>query len=80
MFALFNSNAQTLSLYFVKDIPFRHQLNPAFQPEKKYYISLPGLGYSQISYHNTSFSLQETFENDIHSFYKSLLPKKQYLC
>lgn len=75
MFALFNSNAQTLSQYFVRDIPLRHQLNPAFQSEKKYYISLPVLGYTQISYHNTSFSLQETFEKDIHSFYNSLLPE-----
>lgn len=42
-------NAQSISsAYFLKGSYYRHQLNPAFQPERGY-VSIPGLGNINVS-------------------------------
>ena len=66
--------AQTLSHYFSRDIPVRHLLNPAFQPESRYYISLPVIGNADFSYHNNSYSLKDAVEKDLNGFYSTLQP------
>lgn len=52
----------------------RHLLNPAFQPETRYYIGIPVLGFGEVSYHNNAFSLKDANDKDVNDFYASLLP------
>ena len=57
---IFNVNAQTVnvsqvnSMYFMENVPQRHDLNPAFQPFSDYYLGLPVIGYTRIGLGNTS--------------------------
>lgn len=74
-FVLFTVKAQTISHYFSRDIPLRHIINPAFQPESRYYISLPLIGNIEFGYHNSTFSLKDVVERDLNGFYAGLNTK-----
>jgi hypothetical protein len=47
------------TLYFMRDIPIRHYLNPAFQPTNDFYISAPIIGFTQFDLGNNSLSLKD---------------------
>jgi hypothetical protein len=56
----FSLNAQQVNtLYFMRDIPVRHYLNPAFQPTNDFYISLPVIGFTQFDLGNNSLSIKD---------------------
>lgn len=58
------ANAQQVnSLYFMENNPMRHNLNPAFQPQTDYYISLPFLGSTQLNYGNNSLTIKDLIYN-----------------
>jgi len=58
-------NAQQVNtLYFMKDVPVRHFLNPSFQPVSDFYISLPVIGFTQFSIGNNSLSLKDIIFNE----------------
>jgi hypothetical protein len=78
---------QINTLYFMENMPLRHTLNPAFQPETKYYISLPVVGGMSMDFGNNSVTLQDVIYNyngqtitfldangDVDAFYKKLKP------
>jgi len=84
---LFLQAQQVNTLYFMEDVPVRHILNPSFQPESDFYLSLPVVGYTQFSIGNNSLSLKDLVYNvngqtisflnplgDIPRFYKTLKP------
>jgi len=50
---------QVNQLYFMEDVPVRHFLNPSFQPETDFYISLPVIGFTQFNVGNNSVSLKD---------------------
>ncbi len=56
----------------MEDVPVRHYLNPAFQPEDKYSISIPILGYTNIGYNNNSFSLNDLDNLSLSALYNKL--------
>lgn len=49
---------QVNSLYFLDNVPFQQNLNPALQPEREGYYALPVLGFGQLSVGNNSLSLK----------------------
>jgi hypothetical protein len=55
---------QTNTLYFIENSTVRHKLNPAFQPENHYFISLPVLGYTSFNIGNNSISLKDMVYNE----------------
>jgi len=70
LFLLMISNApiflkaqQVNTLYFMEDIPVRHFLNPSFQPNTDYYLSLPVIGFTQFNVGNNSVSLKDIIYN-----------------
>ena len=78
---------QVNTLYFMENMPLRHTLNPAFQPETMYYISLPVIGNTSLDFGNNSISMQDMIYNhngqtitfldangDVDAFYKKLKP------
>jgi hypothetical protein len=50
---------QVNTLYFVDNVPFRHTLNPAFQPIQDMYVGLPVIGFTQMSIGNNSVALRD---------------------
>ena len=50
---------QTNTLYFLENSTLRHKLNPAFQPESDFYLSLPIMGYTGFNVGNNSLSLKD---------------------
>ena len=50
---------QVNTLYFMDNIPFRHTLNPAFQPVQDVYVGLPVVGFTQLSFGNNSVALKD---------------------
>ena len=42
--------------YFLSNLPQRFRLNPAYQPEYKAFVGLPGLSGISINYLNSSFT------------------------
>jgi len=81
------SAQQVSTLYFMENVPIRHNLNPAFQPTTRYYLSLPIIGFTQFGFGNNSVTLKDiiynyngqtiTFLNpngDINKFYNTLKP------
>jgi hypothetical protein len=54
---------QVNTLYFMEDVPVRHFLNPSFQPETDYYLSLPVIGFTQFSLGNNSLALKDIIFN-----------------
>jgi hypothetical protein len=76
---------QVNTLYFMENVPLRHMLNPAFQPETNYYISIPILGNLNLGASNNAITLQDVIYNhnghtitfldedgNIDAFYKKL--------
>ncbi|MDD4990715.1 MAG: DUF5723 family protein [Paludibacter sp.] len=61
-FQLINSQ-QINTLYFMENMPLRHTLNPAFQPDTKYYISIPLLGNINLGASNNAVTLQDIIYN-----------------
>jgi len=61
---LFINAQQVNTLYFMKDVPVRHFLNPSFQPETDFYLSLPVIGFTQFNVGNNSLSLKDVIYND----------------
>jgi outer membrane protein OmpA-like peptidoglycan-associated protein len=47
------------TLYFMKNVPLRHKLNPSFQPLSDLYISLPAISYIQLGFWNNSLTLRD---------------------
>lgn len=66
--------------YFLENMPGRFRLNPAYQPEYKTYIGLPGLSGISINYLNTGFNVQSVLRKnaqdsvyvDFNRFHKGL--------
>lgn len=63
VFPLMGKAQQVSTIYFMEDVPLRHLFNPAFQPTTDYYLSLPLIGYSQISLGNNSLTLKDVIYN-----------------
>lgn len=71
--------------YFLSNLPQRYRLNPAYQPEYKVFIGLPGMSGVSASYLNSSFTaedmlykLNDSVYMDINKFYNSL-HKRNYI-
>lgn len=47
---------QVNTLYFLENVPIRHQFNPAIQPLSGFYLSLPVIGGFQFNAGNNSFT------------------------
>lgn len=68
------------SIYFLPNLPQRVRINPAYQPEYKTWVGLPGLSGISVNYLNSSFALkdllrkdgQDSLYVDIDRMYKSL--------
>ena len=73
--------SQVNSMYFMENVPQRHDLNPAFQPFSDYYLGLPVIGYSRIGLGNTS-PILSGFVSDpaggINNFYNSLTDRTNF--
>ena len=54
---------QINTLYFMDDVPVRHFLNSSFQPIDDFYLSLPVIGFTQLSIGNNSLSLKDIIYN-----------------
>ncbi len=52
------------TMYFMKNVPYRHTLNPSLQPTQDFYLSLPILSYTHLNLSNNSVSLKEIFHNN----------------
>ena len=78
---------QVNTLYFMENAPVRNFLNPAFQPIKNFYISLPVIGFTQFNVGNNSLSINDIIYNyngqtisflhpngDLNRFYNTLKP------
>lgn len=58
--SLTNVSAQQVNtMYFMDNVPFRNQLNPAFQPYSNFYLGFPVLGYTQLGIGNNSLTLKD---------------------
>lgn len=71
--------------YFLSNLPQRYRLNPAYQPEYKVFVGLPGLSGISVNYLNSSFTPEDMLYKrddsvymDINKFYKSL-HKRNYI-
>ena len=45
--------------YFLSNLPQQFRLNPAYQPEYKVFIGLPGLSGVSVNYLNSSFTVED---------------------
>jgi len=54
---------QVNTLYFMENVPVRQSLNPAFQPLTPYFISLPVIGFTQLSVGNNSLTFKDLVPN-----------------
>ena len=52
---------QTTVMYFMKDNPLQHNLNPAFQPKHNFYIGFPVLSSLNVSAGNNSLTFSDVF-------------------
>lgn len=71
--------------YFLSNLPQQFRLNPAYQPEYKVFIGLPGLSGISVNYLNSSFTVEDLLFKrddsvymDVNKFYKSL-HKRNYI-
>lgn len=71
--------------YFLSNLPQQYRLNPAYQPEYKVFIGLPGLSGISVNYLNSSFTAEDMLYKqkdsvyiDIDKFYNSL-HKRNYI-
>lgn len=66
--------------YFLENLPERFRLNPAYQPEYKTFIGIPGLSGIGVSYNNSGFSVESLLRKgkddsvymDVNRFHKAL--------
>lgn len=56
LFSVVTIRAQVSTMYYLKNNPYRHQLNPAFQPASGFYIDLPLLPSFELSLGNNSLA------------------------
>lgn len=56
---------QANTMYFIKDNPLRHSLNPAFQPECRFYIGFPGLSSIDVSAGNNSLTFSDIYRGRV---------------
>jgi Family of unknown function (DUF5723) len=63
---------QVNTLYFMENLPSRNMYNPAFQPINDLYISLPVIGYTQLSFGNNSVALKDLMYKSNGQFVTSL--------
>jgi hypothetical protein len=56
-----NAKAQVNSLYFMENVPFRNNLNPAFIPTQSYYLDIPLLSNISIWSGNSAVSASDIF-------------------
>ena len=56
LFSVVTIRAQVSTMYYLKNNPYRHQLNPAFQPASGFYIDLPLLPSLELSVGNNSLT------------------------
>jgi len=89
---MLNVNAQQINtMYFMDNVPFRNQLNPAFQPYSNFYLGLPIWGFTQFGVGNNSLTLKDFVYNqnglpitflhpngNVDNFYKSLRPETAF--
>lgn len=54
---------QVNTLYFLENSPHRHNINPAFQPISKVYVSLPVIGYTSFWMGNNSLTMSDVILN-----------------
>jgi hypothetical protein len=59
------SAQQINTMYFMRDNSLRHKLNPAFQPESKFYIGFPLLSSIQIGAGNNSLSFSDIYRGQV---------------
>ena len=71
--------------YFLSNLPQRYRLNPAYQPEYKVFVGLPGLSGISVNYLNSAFTVEDilykrndSVHMDINKFYNSL-HKQNYM-
>ena len=71
--------------YFLSNLLQQFRLNPAYQPEYKVFIGLPGLSGVSVNYLNSSFTVEDLLFKrddsvymDVNKFYKSL-HKRNYI-
>ena len=50
------------TLYFIDKNPVRHQLNPAYQPEGKFFVGMPGLSSLNFSLGNNCLTFEDLFQ------------------
>ena len=63
---------QVNTLYFMENLPSRNMYNPAFQPINDIYVSLPVIGYMQLSVGNNSVALKDLMYKKDDAFVTSL--------
>ncbi|MBP1664803.1 MAG: OmpA/MotB domain protein, partial [Bacteroidetes bacterium] len=59
MSAFCGLQAQVSTMYYLKNNPYRHQLNPAFQPSSGFYIDLPLIPSLELSLGNNSLTMSD---------------------
>ncbi|MFT3753880.1 MAG: DUF5723 family protein [Paludibacter sp.] len=58
--SLTTANAQQVNtMYFMDNVPFRNQLNPAFQPYSNFYLGFPVMGFTQFGIGNNSLTMKD---------------------
>ncbi|MDR0363826.1 MAG: DUF5723 family protein [Bacteroidales bacterium] len=57
LFPTLKAQQSVNTLYFIKNNPLRHELNPSFQPLSNFYLSLGG--NSQFGFYNNSLALKD---------------------
>lgn len=55
---------QSNTFYLMHDVPQSNLLNPAVQPVCKWYVGIPGLASTHISYSNTAFTYNDLAGTD----------------
>ena len=50
---------QVKTLYWLKNAPMRHMLNPALQPASDFYLTLPAIGYTSVWAGNNAMALSD---------------------
>lgn len=58
--------------YFLSNLPQRFRLNPAYQPEYKAFVGLPGLSGISINYLNSSFTPESLLQKRADSIYMNI--------
>ncbi|HNX88767.1 MAG TPA: DUF5723 family protein [Paludibacteraceae bacterium] len=59
MSAFSGLQAQISTMYYLKNNPYRHQLNPAFQPSSGFYIDFPLIPSFEFSLGNNSLTMRD---------------------